>query len=480
MWKKKSLSSLAELAHGKEGEVKLKRILGPMDLITLGIGAIVGAGLFSITGIAAAENAGPAIVLSFIIAAIGCAFAGICYSELSCMIPVSGSAYTYTYATMGEFTAWLMGWNLILEYAIGAATVSISWSAYIVSLLHDLGIHLPPLLTASPWQSVVLPDGTHAYGWINLPSLFIVCAISYLLMVGVKESVRINNIIVVIKVGVVLVFIALGYFYIHPENYHPFIPQNTGVFGEFGLSGVVRAAAVVFFAYIGFDAVSTAAQEAKNPQKYLPVGILGSLVICTILYILFALVLTGLVNYQELNVAAPVALAINQTPFWWIHGLVKIAILSGLTSVILVFLLAQSRIFLTMAKDHMIPPWFSQIHPKYQTPWHSNLILMIFVGLIGGFAPLSIVGHMTSIGTLLAFAMVCASVMILRYTHPEYPRPFRTPLVPLIPILGIAVCLIMMVSLGLENWIRLIVWLLIGIIFYFTYSRKNIRKKEEG
>lgn len=456
-------------------EIQLKRSLGPMSLVAMGIGAIIGAGLFSITGIAAAENAGPAIVISFIIAAIGCAFAGLCYSELATMFPVSGSAYTYAYAIMGELLAWMIGWTLILEYAIGAATVAISWSAYVVSLLHDFDIYLPANLIASPWQPVHLPDDTFAFGIINLPAVFIVFAITALLIIGIKESALVTTLMVIIKVSVVIVFIGVGLFYIKTPNYVPFIPENTGTFGEFGWSGIMRAAGTVFFAYIGFDAVSTAVQETKNPNRSMPIGILGSLIICTVLYILFSFVMTGLVNYKELKVAAPVALAIEQTPFLWLTWLVKLAILAGFTSVILVLLLGQSRIFYAMSRDGMLPSLFSNLHPRFRTPWLSNLVLMVFVSSFCAFAPLSVVGHMTSIGTLLAFVIVCSGVLLLHYKQPGLPRAFKTPWMPFTPILGIAVCLAMMVSLEWESWMRLIVWLIIGIFIYVFYSRYHVR-----
>ena len=477
IWTRKRIDETSDIEL--QGVHHLQRVLGPMHLVLLGIGAIIGAGLFSITGVAAAENAGPAIVLSFVIAAIGSAFAGLCYSEMATMIPIAGSAYTYAYATMGQLLAWIIGWDLILEYAIGASTVSISWSAYSVSLLHDLGIHLPPHLTASPWQSVVMPDGISAFGTINLPAVLIVSAISLLLIRGIKESALANAVIVILKVAVVILFIGVGVHYVHTENYHPFIPQNTGVFGQFGWSGIMRGAGVVFFAFIGFDAVSTAAQETKNPQKSLPIGILGSLVICTFLYILFAMTLTGMVNYKQLDVAAPVALAIDQTPYLWLNILVKLAILAGFTSVILVMLLGQSRIFYTMATDGLLPQAFAQIHPRFLTPWRCNIALMIFVSLFGAFAPLNLVGEMTSIGSLLAFVIVCAAVLILRKRHPELPRAFRTPWVPLVPVLGIATCVVMMVSLGIGNWLRLAVWLVIGLLVYSLYGFKHAAKMRE-
>jgi len=472
IWAKKSLESIEAEA---EGHHQLRRSLGPYDLIMLGIGAIIGAGLFSITGIAAAENAGPAIVLSFIIAAIGCSFAGLCYSELATMIPLAGSTYTYAYVSMGQMIAWIIGWTLVLEYAIGAATVSISWSAYVVSLLYDFGIYPPPSLLASPWQPVPLSDGTMAYGYFNLPAFLIVTLISLILIRGIKESAMLNSVIVVIKVAVVLIFVGIGVFYIRPENYHPFIPPNTGTFGEFGWSGVIRAAGVVFFAYIGFDAVSTAVQETRRPQKSIPIGILGSLAVCTVLYILFALVMVGLVSYQKLDVAAPVATAIAQTPFMWLNSLIKLGIIAGFTSVILVMLLGQSRIFYIMSHDGLLPKVFSDIHPRFHTPWKCNLILMLFVGAFGAFAPLSVVGHMTSIGTLLAFVIVCGGVLILRYTRPSVARPFRTPWVPFVPLMGILTCLIMMVFLGWENWLRLIAWIAIGMVIYIFWGRHHAK-----
>ncbi len=462
------------MAESEGGDHTLKRTLGPGSLVALGIGAIIGAGLFSLTGIAAAENAGPAVVLSFVLAAFGCAFAGMCYSEFSTMIPIAGSAYTYAYATMGEFLAWIIGWDLVLEYAVGAATVSISWSSYVVSWLHDFGINLPTQLIASPWQPVRLPDGSTVHGIINLPAVFIIVLISTLLMIGIKESASVNAVFVVIKVTVVVIFIAVGWAYIRPENHTPFIPPNTGVFGEFGWSGIIRAAGVIFFAYIGFDAVSTAAQEAKKPQRDMPIGIIGSLAICTVLYVLFSYVMTGLENYTNFRGnAAPVALAIASTPFVWLKVAVKLAIIAGLTSVILVMLLGQSRVFFSMSRDGLLPRIFSDIHPKFRTPWRSNLLFMVFVSLFSAFAPISVVGHMTSIGTLFAFVIVCGGIMIMRRTHPELPRPFRTPLVPLVPILGILVCGLMMYGLGWENWSRLFVWLVIGLVIYFSYSRTH-------
>jgi APA family basic amino acid/polyamine antiporter len=457
-----------------QGEHTLHRTLNATQLVALGIGAIIGAGLFSLTGIAAAENAGPAVVISFIVAAVACALAGLCYSEFAAMIPVAGSAYTYAYATLGELVAWIIGWDLVLEYAVGAATVAVSWSRYVGSFLADFGIHLPYALCASPWESMTMPDGTVIQGGIvNLPAVFIVMVVSYLLMRGIRESARLNSAVVVLKVAVVLIFIALGWSFIRPENHQPFIPANTGTFGEFGWSGILRGAGVIFFAYIGFDAVSTAAQEAKNPQRTMPIGIIGSLLVCTVLYVLFAYVLTGMVNYTLLKDAAPVALAINQTPYGWLRGAIKLAIIAGYTSVILVLLFGQSRVFFSMSRDGLLPRLFSEIHPRFRTPWRSNLLFMVFVGLLAAFAPISHLGHMTSIGTLFAFAVVCAGILVMRVSEPKLPRPFRTPLVPFVPALGIFCNAYLMYGLGWENWLRLFGWLAIGLVIYFAWGRRH-------
>lgn len=451
------------------GDHSLKRTLTAPQLVALGIGAIIGAGLFSLTGIAAANHAGPAVTISFVIAAIGCAFAGLCYSEFATMIPIAGSAYTYSYATMGEFMAWVIGWDLVLEYAVGAATVAVSWSRYVVSLCHDFGIELPPHLVNSPFTT--LPDGST--GFINLPAIIIVVLVSTLLIVGIQESASVNSIIVVLKVGVVILFILFGWAYINADNYTPYIPANTGETGHFGWSGVLRAAGVVFFAFIGFDAVSTAAQEAKNPQRDMPIGIIGSLVVCTLLYVLFAHVLTGIVPFRLLDDAAPVAVAVDRTPYVWLKTAVKIAIIAGYTSVILVMLLGQSRVFYSMSRDGLLPKLFSALHPKFRTPWKSNLLFMVFVALFSALTPIQIVGEMTSIGTLFAFVLVSAGILIMRKTHPNMPRPFRTPLVPLVPILGIAFNLVLMLGLGWENWMRLFVWMGLGFVVFFTYSRRH-------
>ena len=467
-----AVKPLSRILAESEGDHSLKRTLGPVQLIALGIGAIIGAGLFSLTGIAAANHAGPAVTLAFVIAAFGCAFAALCYSEFSTMIPIAGSAYTYSYATMGELLAWIIGWDLVLEYAVGAATVAVSWSGYVASLCHDFGINLPPRLIASPFQQITLADGSSGYGIINLPAIIVVVGISFLLMLGIQESARANTIVVVLKVSVVVLFIAFGWAYINPANYTPYIPPYEG-FGHFGWSGVIRGAGIVFFAFIGFDAVSTAAQETKNPQKHMPIGIIGSLVVCTLLYVLFAHVLTGIVNYTELNNAAPVATAIDRTGLVWLKTAIKLAIILGYTSVVLVMLLGQSRVFYSMSRDGLLPELFSDIHPKWRTPWRSNLVFMVFVGCFAAFVPIQVVGEMTSIGTFFAFVLVCAGILVMRKTHPELPRPFRTPFVPLVPVIGILVNVFLMAGLGPDNWLRLIVWLIIGLFIYFSYSRKH-------
>jgi APA family basic amino acid/polyamine antiporter len=453
-------------SEADDSEHSLKRTLGPVNLVALGIGAIIGAGLFSLTGIAAAENAGPAVVLSFVVAAIGCAFAGMCYSEFSTMIPIAGSAYTYAYATMGELLAWIIGWDLVLEYAVGAATVSVSWSSYVVKLLHMLGIELPASLVNCPFDMTP--------GLINLPAVIIILLMSTLLIIGIQESARVNGVIVAVKVVIVIIVIAVGFGYINQANYHPFVPPNAGKFGAFGWSGVMRAAGVVFFAFIGFDAVSTAAQEARKPQRDMPIGIIGSLAVCTILYVLFAHVLTGMVNYKIFRGdASPVATVIKQFPSEALQITIVIGIIAGYSSVILVMLLGQSRVFFSMSRDGLLPKVFSDIHPKYRTPWRCNLIFMVFVSLFSGFLPISKLGEMTSIGTLLAFVIVCIGIMVMRRSRPDLPRPYRTPFVPVVPILGILVCLAMMASLDVESRYRLVIWMAIGLCIYFLYSRKH-------
>ncbi|RVT99816.1 amino acid permease [Mucilaginibacter limnophilus] len=470
---KKPLDLLLREA-AESGEGTLRRTLSSFNLVTMGIGAIIGAGLFSLTGLAAANNAGPAVTISFVIGAIGCAFAGLCYAEFASMIPIAGSAYTYSYATMGEFMAWIIGWDLVLEYALGAATVSISWSQYLVKFLHLYGITIPPEFTMSPWETVTLADGNIVHGYFNLPAVFIIVCLSLLLIRGSKESAFVNNLLVVLKVAVVLVFIGVGWSYINPANHVPYIPENTGEFGHFGWSGVLRGAGVVFFAFIGFDAVSTAAQEAKDPKRGMPIGIIGSLLACTVLYVLFSHVMTGLANYTEFkDSAAPVAVAIAKTPYAWLQKAIIVAILAGYTSVILVMLMGQSRIFYTMSKDGLIPKVFSNVHRKFQTPYKSNLFFAGFVSLFAAFVPVHVVGEMVSIGTLFAFVLVCVGVMVMRKSDPNTPRPFRTPWVPFVPIAGILICILMMVSLPLDTWLRLAIWMILGLIIYFVYGKKH-------
>jgi basic amino acid/polyamine antiporter, APA family len=462
IWKTKPLSRLLEEAA--ESEKGLKRTLSSRSLVFMGIGAIIGAGLFSLTGIAAADHAGPAVVLSFILAAVGCAFAGLCYAEFASMIPVAGSAYTYSYATMGEFVAWVIGWDLVLEYALGAATVGVSWSSYLNALLGSYGLEIPHALSNAP------SDG----GIINLPAIGIIWVLSLLLIRGTKESAFINNFLVIVKLAVVFLFIILGWKFINPAFHTPFIPKNTGIMGEFGISGIAAGAGLVFFAFIGFDAVSTAAQEAKNPQKGMPIGILGSLVVCTVLYVLFSYVMTGLVPYQTFKGdASPAATAFKVTGYDFLQTGMIIAILAGYTSVILVLLMGQSRVFYSMSKDGLIPGFFGDIHKKFRTPWKTNIFFMFFVSIFAGFVPIKSLGHMVSIGTLFAFSLVCLGVLIMRKTKPDVKRKFKVPLVPYIPIAGILVCVYLMTSLGKESWERLFIWLFLGIIIYFFYSRKH-------
>lgn len=482
---KKSITTLVAEAE-ESGEGTLKRTLSSSGLVALGVGAIIGAGLFSLTGIVAAENAGPAVTISFIIAAIACAFAGLCYAEFAAMIPVAGSAYTYSYATMGEFMAWIIGWDLVLEYALAAATVSASWAQYFNELLIIFNIHIPREFLFGPWEG----------GIVNLPAIIVVCLLSLVLMRGTRESSLINNILVVIKVAVVLIFIALGWSFIDPANHTPYIPTNVGeemlksgqiglldffregYFGQFGVSGILRGAGVLFFAFIGFDAVSTAAQEAKNPQKGMPIGIIGSLVVCVILYVLFGHVMTGLEHYLAFEGdAKPVATAFAKTGYTFLNTALIITILAGYTSVILVMLLGQSRVFYTMSKDGLLPKIFSDLS-KRATPWKSNLIFMVFISIFAGFVPISDLGHMVSIGTLFAFTLVCIGILVLRKTMPDAHRPFKVPLVPLVPILGIIVCLLLMTALPAESWERLAIWMAAGIIIYFLYGRKHSKVRK--
>lgn len=478
-----------------EGESGLKRALGPLNLITLGIGAIIGAGIFVLTGQAAARHAGPAVTLSFIVAGITCAFAGLCYAEFASLIPIAGSAYTYGYATLGEFVAWIIGWDLVLEYAFGAATVASGWSGYFVGLLQDLHIHIPPQLTTTPgnvlyqfhgrWQALAsIPAGVdaaalpHVTGVFNLVAFVAILLITTVLVVGIEESANLNSVIVIVKLAVVAIFLILGIGYLlhHPAvasaNWHPFIPPAEGP-GRFGIGGITAGAASIFFAYIGFDAVSTAAQEAKNPQRDMPIGILGSLVFCTILYIIVSGVLTGLVNYRALNVADPVAVGIDVTGVRWGSILVKIGAVFGLGTVMLVMLLGQSRVFFSMSRDGLLWKWAGAIHPRFRTPWISNIVVGLIVAFMPALLPIDRLSELVNMGTLLAFAIVCAGVWILRRRNPALHRPFKTPLVPLVPILGILSACYLIWTLPALTKIVVVAWLIIGLVIYFTYSVRH-------
>ena len=458
----------------------MSKTLGLGSIVAMGIGAIIGAGIFVLTGTAAAQYAGPAIMLSFVLGGVACAFVGLCYAELAAMLPVCGSSYTYTYATLGEIFAWIIGWDLILEYAMGAATVAVGWSGYVVSLLRNIGLSISPAFAAAPGTTVRLPDGGTVTGIVNLPAAFVVVALTAMLILGTKESARLNNVMVAVKLVVVLAFIALGAAFVKAGNWHPFIPSNDGAFGHYGWSGILRGASVVFFAFIGFDAVSTAAQEAKNPQRDMPRGILGALVICTLLYILVAAVLTGLVPYKMLDVSDPIAKGVDVIGLTWFSVLIKIGALTGLTTVILVLLYGQSRIFFTMAHDGLLPKLFATVHPKFQTPYLSQAMIGTIVAVVAALTPIGILGEMVSIGTLLAFVLVCGAVIYLRRSDARVFRPFRVPGVPYIPALGIAFCLVLMAGLPLVTWARLIIWLGIGIAIYWSYGRRHsmLRKKQ--
>ena len=474
--------SMLQAEANESGAKTLKRVLGAWSLVALGVGVIIGAGLFSITGTVAAGYTGPAITLSFAIAAIGCCFAGLCYAEFASMIPVAGSAYTYSYATMGELIAWIIGWDLVLEYTVAATTVSISWSRYLVVFLEGVGINLPHALTACPW------DG----GVVNIPAFLIVVLMSIFLIRGTEGSSIFNGFIVFLKVAVILTFVVLGWKYINTENYTPYIPASTGTLGEFGWSGVLRGAAIVFFAFLGFDAVSTAAQETKNPKRDMPIGILMSLFICTILYMVFAHVMTGVAHYTDFagqQGIAPVAVAIDHMghadaagiihpDYPWLNRAIVLAILFGYCSVIMVTLLGQSRVFLSMSRDGLLPPFFSHINEKFRTPARSNLLFMVVVGLLAAFVPARVAGEMTSIGTLFAFTLVCAAVLIVRKSMPEVHRAFKTPFVPVVPILGILTCLCMMLFLPADTWIRLVLWMLIGLDVYACYGVKHSKLEQ--
>ncbi|MEO5979573.1 MAG: amino acid permease [Chryseolinea sp.] len=474
IWIKKSLASLtAESAINASG---FKRTLGRFNLIMLGIGGIVGAGIFVLTGQAAASYAGPAIVLSFTFAGIACAFAALCYAEFAAMIPISGSAYTYAYATLGEFIAWIIGWDLILEYLFGGATVSVGWSSYVVSFLKDFGIVVPAALSNAPFS---FDSATHEWMFtgsiINVPAMLIVAFISIMLTIGIRESANFNNVIVITKILVVLLFITFGVSFVTADNLTPFIPENTGTFGQYGWSGIFRASGIVFYAYIGFDAVSTVTQEVKNPQRDMPWGIIGSLIVCTILYVLVGFVMTGMVSYELLNTAAPIAVAVDSTgtALQWLRTPIKVGAIAGLSSVILVQFLGQTRIFYSMANDGLLPGGFAKLHPKFKTPYITTIVTGFFAMMVGGLFPIQLLGELVSIGTLLAFVLVCAGVLVLRYRSPEIHRPFKTPLFPYVPILGIASSLGVMATLPGDTWLRLIVWMAIGIAIYFLYSKNK-------
>ncbi|MGO8707394.1 MAG: amino acid permease [Terracidiphilus sp.] len=487
--------SMLSLEAGEQGEHTLKRSLGAVNLVTLGIGAVIGAGIFVLTGQAAALYAGPAVALSFVLAGVTCAFAGLCYAEFASIIPIAGSAYTYGYATLGEFVAWIIGWDLVLEYAFGASTVASGWSGYFNSLLQQFGIVIPPQLTASTGTQLVLyqnqwgpvmslPPGVsdaglpHVTAAFNLVAMAVVMLITVILVIGIKESANFNSAIVFIKLTVVAIFLVIGGYFLfrHPDlaktNWHPFIPPKDAN-GNFGWGGISKGASRIFFAYIGFDAVSTAAQEAKKPQRDMPIGILGSLTICTILYILVSLVLTGLVSYTRLNVGAPVALGIDATGVSWGALLVKIGAVFGLATVMLVMLLGQTRVFYSMSKDGLLWKWASAVHPKFRTPWITTIVFGIFAAVFPAFLPIGRLADLVNIGTLLAFTIVCAGVWVLRVRHPELHRPFKAPLVPLVPILGIGSAIFLMSRLALITWEVMIGWLIFGLLIYFGYSIKH-------
>ncbi len=514
LWSRKSVTDLQAEAS-VENEHTLKRTLGAMNLTLLGIGAIIGAGIFVLTGSAAAQYAGPAVVFSFIIAGFGCLFAGLCYAEFAAMIPVAGSAYTYAYATMGELMAWIIGWDLILEYLFGAATVAVGWSGYFVAFLNKVGIHLPAQFAEAPFAVV----GTHTLvparfcvdpatgqkvhdaagklvelancaapynivsGVVNLPAAILLALVSALLVIGIKESTRFNNVIVVVKMAIVLMVIGFGFKYVDTANWHPFVPENTGEFGKFGWSGVLRASGVVFFSYIGFDAVSTAAGEAKNPQKDMPIGMLASLAICTVLYIAMALTITGMVSYKDLNVPHPIDVAVSRYPSLnWLAYFVDIGAIAGLASVVLVMLFGQTRVFYAMARDGLLPKVFGVVHPKFRTPHITTVICGALSLIVAGILPVGLLGELVSIGTLLAFVLVSIGIIVLRRNQPNLPRPFRTPLVPLVPILGILICGAQIVGLPMDTQLRLVIWLAIGFLVYFGYGKANskLARKEAG
>jgi basic amino acid/polyamine antiporter, APA family len=476
IWTRKSISALiADSASGN-----LTRALGPVALSLLGIGAIVGAGIFVLTGTVASQNTGPALVLSMILAGFACALAGLCYAELAAMIPVAGSAYTYAYATLGELVAWIIGWDLILEYSLSVSTVALGWGANIVSLAADVGVGIPARLTAGPGQIITLADGGTVTGLFNLPACLVVLLITALLVIGVKESAQANTAIVVVKLAVLATFVVAGAFYVKPALWHPFVPPSSGTFGQFGWSGVLRGAGVIFFAFIGFDAVSTAAQEARDPQRDMPIGIMVSLAVCTVFYIAVALVLTGLVPYAKLNVADPLNVGVAAMGLRWLGPIVKVGALAGMFSVMLVNLLAQPRIFYSMSRDGLLPPVFARIHPRFHTPYVTTIVTGVCVAAAAATLPLGVLGQLVSMGTLLAFGLVCVGVLVLRRTEPDRVRPFKTPLVPWVPGLGAAVCVYLMYGLPGTTWLRLVVWLAVGLAIYAGYGRRNAQRVRAG
>ena len=465
--------SVTQLQADALTDHRLKRALGATNLTTLGIGAIIGTGIFVLTGTVAAQNAGPAVILSFVLAGVASIFAALCYSEFASLVPMAGSAYTYGYATLGELFAWIIGWDLILEYALGAVTVSIGWSGYVVSFLHDIGIHIPAQLSAARGTLLTLADGTQVTAIFNLPAVIIIAVVTFLLVIGIRESATVNNVIVFVKVAVVLLFIFGAAHAINSANWHPFMPPSTGVRGHFGWSGVMQGAGIVFFAYIGFDAVSTAAQEAKNPQRDMPIGIIGSLLICTVLYIAVSAVATGIVPYLQLDVPDPIAVAADHAGLGWMAALIKLGAIAGLSSVILVMLLGQSRIFWTMADDGLLPPFVSKVHPKFRTPWITTILTGIVVAVFAALFTVREAGSLVSIGTLLAFVIVSIGVLVLRLREPELPRTFKTPAVWVVAPLGALSALYLMISLPWRTWERLIIWFVIGMFIYFLYSARR-------
>jgi len=462
--------SVTQLQADALTDNRLKRALGATNLTALGIGAIIGTGIFVLTGTVAAQNAGPAVVLSFVFAGVASIFAALCYSEFASLVPMAGSAYTYGYATLGELFAWIIGWDLILEYALGAVTVSIGWSGYVVSFLRDIGIHIPPELSAARGTLITLADGTQVAAIFNLPAVIIIAVVTLLLVIGIRESATVNNVIVFVKVAVVLVFIIGAAHAVNPANWHPFIPPSTGARGHFGWSGVMQGAGIVFFAYIGFDAVSTAAQEAKNPQRDMPIGIIGSLLICTVLYIAVSALATGIVPYPQLDVPDPIAVAADHGGMGWMAGAIKLGAIAGLSSVILVMLLGQSRIFWTMADDGLLPKFVSRVHPKFRTPWITTIVTGVVVAFFAALFTVREAGSLVSIGTLLAFVIVSIGVLVLRIREPDLPRTFKTPAVWIVAPLGALSALYLMVSLPWRTWERLIIWFVIGMFVYFFYG----------